>query len=92
MLKTEMPLEIVQYFGCITCYDYRSCKFAVLAQHSQDYPHISTADNTTLSQETPHLTVNHHLSNLSPDIQLSELVKFSEDSSVQMQLTRLTFC
>ena len=46
---------------------------------------------STLSEEIAHPTVYHHLSQLSVNIQLNGLIKFREDSGVQMQLTKLIF-
>ena len=45
----------------------------------------------TLSEETAHPTVYHHLSQLSVDIQLNGLIKCREDLGVQMQLTHVIF-
>ncbi len=36
--------------------------------------------------------VYHHLSQFSVDIQLNKLIKYREDSGVQMQLTQVIFC
>ena len=49
----------------------------------------STCNNSssTLSEKIAHSTVFHHLSHLSVDIQQSVLIKFKENSGVQMQLT-----
>ncbi len=38
-----------------------------------------------------HSTVYHHLSQLSVDIQLTRLIKLSEGSGVQMQMTQAIF-
>ena len=46
----------------------------------------------TLSEETAHPTVYHHLSQLSFDIQWNGLIKCSEDSGLLMQLTHVIFC
>ena len=45
----------------------------------------------TLSEETAHPTVYHHLSQFSVDIQLSGLIKYREDSGVLMQLMQVIF-
>ncbi len=45
----------------------------------------------TLSEETAHPTVYHHLSQLSVDIQLRGVIKCSEDSGVIVQLTQVVF-
>ncbi len=44
-----------------------------------------------LSEETAHSTVYHHLSQLSVEIQVSGLIKFREESGVQIQLTDSLF-
>ena len=45
----------------------------------------------TLSEETAHPTVYHHLSQLSVDVQLNALIKCREDSGVQIQLNQVIF-
>ena len=45
----------------------------------------------TLSEEIAHLTVYHHLSQHSVNIQLNGLIKCREDSGVQMKLTKVIF-
>ncbi len=49
---------------------------------------IIWAINDTLSEETPHHTVYHHLSQFSVDIHLSGLIK---NLGVQMQMTHVIF-
>ncbi len=44
-----------------------------------------------LSEEIAHPTVYHHLSQLSVEIHLNELIKYREDSGVQIQLTEVIF-
>ncbi len=45
----------------------------------------------TLSEEIPHPTVYHHLSQLSVDMQLNGLIKCREDSCAKMQLIQVIF-
>ena len=45
----------------------------------------------TLLEETAQLTVYHHLSQFSVDMQLSRLIKCREDTGVLMQVTQLIF-
>ena len=47
---------------------------------------------TVSEKKTVHSAVYHHLSQLSVNIQVSELNKFSDDLGVQMQLAQLNFC
>ncbi len=45
----------------------------------------------TLSEEIAHSTVYHHLIQLTVNIQLHGLIKWREDSGVQIQLTQMIF-
>ena len=47
--------------------------------------------DSTLSEETAHPTVYQYLSQLSVDIRLTELIKFTVDVVVQIQLTKVIF-
>ena len=67
------------------------CPPPVNNDHSLGAVFLSERNVNELSEETAHPTVYHHLSQLSVDIQLSGLIKCSQDSRVLRQLTQVVF-